>query len=302
METFHSSVQSLGNSSAQLQAWPKNKGDAHLLSPLAQPESSPAWAAAGASGDVLLETLCMALGLEPGGTVTLQTDRHSWGAQGDNPLALLGHQGGWEGRCPWDCMREMLPLHQHAGERYQRGDPSSTGQKHRGTNGGGGETCTYHCPHLPPRTGVHSTGGQEGRVRAALLPREQVQRPPPPVPAVQEGSIPKLHYLQVSVVVGRHTETASPPPVPVMRTGCTESPILAAVGHLCRLTALGLHSSPVPAAQAEYTGPRQRVVCCWLPEPEQGAWRRMSTAGAASGPLDVLWWPWTPAGLEGAAR
>lgn len=155
METFHSSVQSLGNSSAQLQAWPKNKGDAHLLSPLAQPESSPAWAAAGASGDVLLETLCMALGLEPGGTVTLQTDRHSWGAQGDNPLALLGHQGGWEGRCPWDCMREMLPLHQHAGERYQRGDPSSTGQKHRGTNGGGGETCTYHCPPpAPPHWGA----------------------------------------------------------------------------------------------------------------------------------------------------
>lgn len=167
METFHSSVQSLGNSSAQLQAWPKNKGDAHLLSPLAQPESSPAWAAAGASGDVLLETLCMALGLEPGGTVTLQTDRHSWGAQGDNPLALLGHQGGWEGRCPWDCMREMLPLHQHAGERYQRGDPSSTGQKHRGTNGGGGETCTYHCPHLPPALGCTA---QEGRRDVSELP------------------------------------------------------------------------------------------------------------------------------------
>lgn len=63
-ETFHSSVQSLWVPALSCRLGPKPKGDAHLLSPLAQPETSPAWAAAGASGDALMETLCMALGLE----------------------------------------------------------------------------------------------------------------------------------------------------------------------------------------------------------------------------------------------
>lgn len=133
-------------------------------------------------------------------------------------------------------MRETLPLHLHRGERYQRGDPSSTGQKHRGTNGCGGRTCTYH---RPPPAPLH-WGAQQGQHRRdtselPYCPGEQVQRSPPPVPAVQETAtylnrLQPLHYLQASVVVGRHTETASPPPVPVMRTGCTETPILVTLG------------------------------------------------------------------------
>lgn len=93
-ETFHSSVQSLGVPALSCRLGPKPKGDARLHSHLAQPETSPAWAAAGASRDALMETLCMALGLEPGRTVTLQTDRHSWGSQGGHPPPALGHQGG----------------------------------------------------------------------------------------------------------------------------------------------------------------------------------------------------------------
>lgn len=75
-ETFYSSVQSLGVPVPSCRLGPKPNGDARLLSPLAQPETSPAWAAAGASG-MLGWRLCVWLwGLNRGRRLT--TDRQTW--------------------------------------------------------------------------------------------------------------------------------------------------------------------------------------------------------------------------------
>lgn len=153
-ETFHSSVQSLGVPALSCRLGPKPKGDACLHSLLAQPETSPAWAAAGASGDALMETLCMALGLEPGRTVTLQTDRHSWGSRGGHPPPALGHQGGY-GPLSRSCMGDA-PFASARGEWYSERIPLCTGQKQRGVRGCSGQTGTSCCPPPP-----HGTKGAQ---------------------------------------------------------------------------------------------------------------------------------------------
>lgn len=231
-ETFHSSVQSLGVPALSCRLGPKPKEGAHLLSPLAQPETSPAWAAAGGSRDALMETLCMALGLEPGRTVTLQTDRHSWGSQGDHPLPPSRSPGRLEGHLSRGCVGEKLPLHQHMGSGTSEGIPPCTGQKQRGAQGCSGETCTSYCPPPPHCTRGAQRGrhGREGRKELPKLPYclgERVQQSPSPVPAVQ-GRATHLKLLPAPVLStcvcgGEHRETASPP-VPVTRTGCTGAP------------------------------------------------------------------------------
>lgn len=138
-ETFHSSAQSLGVPALSCRLGPKPRGAAQLpspllSSPLAQPETSPAWAAAGASGDALVETLCMALGLEPGRTVTLQTDRHSWGSR-VTILFPSRSPGRLEGPLSRGCVGQKLPVHQ-CWEAVATAGPSLHWPEAEGSTGG----------------------------------------------------------------------------------------------------------------------------------------------------------------------
>lgn len=144
-------------------------------------------------------------------------------------------------------------------------------------------------PHLPPALGCTAQEGRRDVSELPYCPGEQVQRPPPPVPAVQEGSTPEplqpLHYLQVSVVVGRHTETASPPPVPVMRTGCTESLILAAVGAPLQADSSGSAQLPLSSCTGRIHGTQAKSSVLLAARARTGGLAQDEHGGCSERPL-----------------
>lgn len=92
-----------------------------------------------------------------------------------------------------------------------------------------------HLPLPPPprctRGAQRGRHGREGRKELPKLPYclgGRVQQSPSPVPAVQGRAthlkLPPAPVLSTCVCGGEHRETASPPPVPVVRTGCTGAP------------------------------------------------------------------------------
>lgn len=182
-ETFHSSIQSLGVPALSCRLGPKPRGDARLLSS-AQPETSPARAAAGASGDALMETLCMALGLEPGGTVTLQTDRHSWGSRGDHPLLLWVTRGG-----PLSRGRVGdAPFASARGEWDQRADPSLLRPAAPKSAGVQWKNMHFLLPPPPRCARAARLSGRAGRMCPSRPSwGERVQPSPSPVPALRGG-------------------------------------------------------------------------------------------------------------------
>jgi len=192
----------------------------------------------------------MALGLEPGRTVTLQTDRHSWGSWGDHPLPPVGHQGGWRDLCPaavWEKSSFCISMW---GAVPARGSLPAWPEAERST---GAQWRNMHLllhPPSPLHPGCTARSTREGTAQTALpFLGAGAAITLPSASCTGEGhrtaSSPCIIYM--CVWWGEHRETASPPPVPVMRTGCTGAPIpVTTGGTLCKLTALGLHNTPSP--------------------------------------------------------
>lgn len=238
----------------------------------------------------------MALGLEPGRTVTLQTDRHSWGSQGDHPLPPLGHQGGWRGHqgAAWESCSLCFSTWGVVPASASLPAPARSREEHRGA-------VEKHAPPAAPPLHQGCTarltweGRQEGGAQTVLLfGRAGAAITLPSTSCAGEGHTPELPpapVLSTCVCDGGHRETASPPPVPVVRTGCAGAPLQA--------DSAGSAQSPAPAAWAESTGTGAEEQAAGSPassRPQRGSQWGSDRGGqpgcTALGPAPVVLVPW----------
>lgn len=155
---------------------------------------------------------------------------------------------------------------------------------------------------LPPTSPLHQgctarltrEGRQEGGAQTVLLfGRAGAAIALPSTSCAGEGHTPELPpapLLSTCVCDGGHRETASSPPVPVVRTGCAGAPLQA--------DSAGSAQPPAPAAWAESTGTGAEEQAAGSPassRPQLGS-RWGSDRGGQPGcaALGPLLWPWSP--------